>query len=543
MSDTTTATTVTPSTRRGLSVRGRLFGLVGTLLALWLLSVAVATYGLLNARAQSDSIAANFTASGQAHSAYESWLADDSASNMYVALASLNDPKQAKLTEDTWQVVAKAHADAVDNLTRIKDSGLTGMDALATTALTDLAAYDVFTQKVRTDVQAGNVRSGVQVMTVDNLDASGKLDTSINAVLDSLTAQVASTQEAANAAVSRWITVLLILVLIGLVLAAVIVLKVINSITRPLADIEAALGSLAEGDLKVRALVKTNDELGRVARSLNTAAASQQASVAAIGDNAQMLAAAAEELTATSSVMSEAAGSTTSQAYVVAEQSSGVNENVQAASVAAEELTASIAAISANAWEAARVASTAVEVAGLTSAIMNKLGASSADIGNVIKEIKGVAEQTNLLALNATIESARAGEAGKGFAVVASEVKDLARATANATTDITAKIQAISDDTLEAIGAIEQISGTINQINEIQHTIASAVEEQSAAVNEIARSMSMAADGSGQITLSIDGVNTSAQSASSGAAQTGQAANELAQMASSLEGLVSSFRY
>jgi methyl-accepting chemotaxis protein len=430
----------------------------------------------------------------------------------------------------------------VDNLTKIKASGLPGMDALATAALTDLAAYDVFTQRVRTDVQAGIVKSGVQVMTVDNLDASTKLDASINAVLDNLSAQVASTQEAANAAVTRWIAVLLVLVLIGLVLAAVIVLKVINSITRPLADIEAALGSLAEGDLKVRALVKTNDELGRVATSLNTAAAAQQASVAAIGENAQTLAAAAEELTATSSVMSEAAGATTSQAYVVAEQSTGVNENVQAACVAAEELTASIAAISANAWEAARVASTAVEVAGLTSAIMNKLGASSADIGNVIKEIKGVAEQTNLLALNATIESARAGEAGKGFAVVASEVKDLARATAAATTDITAKIQAISDDTLEAIGAIEQISGTINQINEIQHTIASAVEEQSAAVNEIARSMSMAADGSGQITLSIDGVNTSAQSASSGAAQTGQAANELAQMASSLEGLVSSFR-
>ena len=75
-------------------MRGRLFGLVGTLLALWLLSVAVATYGLLNARAQSDSIAANVTASGQAHSAYESWLADDSASNMYVALASLNDRRQ-----------------------------------------------------------------------------------------------------------------------------------------------------------------------------------------------------------------------------------------------------------------------------------------------------------------------------------------------------------------------------------------------------------------------------------------------------------------
>jgi methyl-accepting chemotaxis protein len=174
---------------------------------------------------------------------------------------------------------------------------------------------------------------------------------------------------------------------------------------------------------------------------------------------------------------------------------------------------------------------------------MGKLGQSSEAISLVIKEIKAVAEQTNLLALNATIESARAGEAGKGFAVVASEVKELARATANATTDITQKITTISEDTQDAIVAIEQISGTINQINDIQQAIATAVEEQTAAINEIARSMSDAASGSGSISLTIDGVTDSAQSASSGASQTQTAANELAQMASSLGELVGAFRY
>ncbi len=543
MSETTTASAASRSTRRSLSVRGRLFSLVAVLCALWLVSVGVATFGLSQARQQIDALATTFAASDQAHLAYESWLADDSASNMYVGLASLDDPSQATLTEDTWKVVTTEYADAAKNLTALQGSTVDGIAPLATAAVADLAGYNAFTEKVRTQVQAGNVAAALKIMTVDNFEASQKLDASLNAINDQLASVVSTVQSDANAAVTRWTTILLVLVAIGLVLAIVIVLKVISSITSPLKDIEAALGSLAEGDLKVRALVKTNDELGRVAQSLNTAAAAQQASVSAIGDNAQMLAAAAEELTATSGLMSEAAGQTTDQAVTVAEQSEAVTESVQAASTAAEELTASIGAISANAWEAARVASTAVEVAGLTSAIMAKLGQSSADIGTVIKEIRGVAEQTNLLALNATIESARAGEAGKGFAVVASEVKDLARATASATTDITAKIQAISDDTLEAIGAIEQISGTINEINEIQHSIASAVEQQTAAVNEIARSMSMAADGSGRITISMDGVNTSAQSASSGAAQTGQAANELAQMASSLETLVASFRY
>ncbi len=82
-----------------------------------------------------------------------------------------------------------------------------------------------------------------------------------------------------------------------------------------------------------------------------------------------------------------------------------------------------------------------------THETVSKLGASSREIGDVVKVITSIAEQTNLLALNATIEAARAGEAGKGFAVVAGEVKDLAQATAKATEDISRRIETIQGDT------------------------------------------------------------------------------------------------
>ena len=146
-----------------------------------------------------------------------------------------------------------------------------------------------------------------------------------------------------------------------------------------------------------------------------------------------------------------------------------------------------------------------------TNATVAKLGESSAEIGNVIKVITSIAQQTNLLALNATIEAARAGEAGKGFAVVANEVKELAKQTAKATEDISRKIEAIQNDTKGAVEAIAQIGKIINQINDIQNTIASAVEEQTATTGEISRNVAEAAKGSNEIAQNITGVAQAAQ--------------------------------
>ena len=173
---------------------------------------------------------------------------------------------------------------------------------------------------------------------------------------------------------------------------------------------------------------------------------------------------------------------------------------------------------------------------------MNKLGDSSAEIGNVIKVITSIAEQTNLLALNATIEAARAGEMGKGFAVVASEVKDLAQETARATEDISRRVQAIQADTGGAVTAIEEIAVVIQRISEFQTTIASAVEEQTATTSEMNRSIGEAAGGTGAIAQSITGVAESAEMTSQGVAETQQATTELARMSTDLSALVSAFR-
>lgn len=253
----------------------------------------------------------------------------------------------------------------------------------------------------------------------------------------------------------------------------------------------------------------------------------------------ETLANSSEELTAVSKQMGLNADETCAQANVVSVAAEQVSHNVQTVATATEEMSASIREIARSASDSARVAASAVKVAEKTNTTVTKLGESSAEIGKVIKVITSIAQQTNLLALNATIEAARAGEAGKGFAVVANEVKELAKATAKATEDISQKIEAIQTDTKGAVEAITQISNIINNINDISSTIASAVEEQTATTNEIGRNVTEAAKGSTEIAKNITMVANNAAVTSIGAKDTKKAAEELSKMANQLQNMVS----
>ncbi|MCP1971302.1 methyl-accepting chemotaxis protein [Bradyrhizobium elkanii] len=248
-----------------------------------------------------------------------------------------------------------------------------------------------------------------------------------------------------------------------------------------------------------------------------------------IGEIVQTVSSASTQLEASAGTLSSTARRSQELTTSVAAASEEASTNVQSVASATEELSSSVTEISRQVQESARMAGDAVVQARTTNDRVSELSKAAARIGDVVELINTIAGQTNLLALNATIEAARAGEAGRGFAVVASEVKALAEQTAKATGEIGQQIAGIQTATQESVGAIKEISSTIERLSEISSTIAAAVEEQGAATQEISRNVQQAAQGTQQVSANITDVQH-------GANETGSASSQVLSAAQSLSG-------
>jgi methyl-accepting chemotaxis protein len=351
-------------------------------------------------------------------------------------------------------------------------------------------------------------------------------------------AMTAAAEKSSNDARTQLIAIMVAALLAALALAAF----VCRLILRQLGSVSESLAAVAKGDLSVAAAVQSRDELGAMALAVNEARDGLRDVVSHLTDSSQALGRSTTRLTSTTERIGSSAQEAATQADAVAAAAGTVSTNVSTVAAGSDEMGLSIREIAESANLAARVASEAVGVAEHTNATVTKLGASSAEIGNVVKAITAIAEQTNLLALNATIEAARAGESGKGFAVVASEVKDLAQETAKATEDISNRVEAIQADTANAVVAIGEISAIIARLNDYQLTIASAVEEQTATTGEMSRSVSDAAAGSTRIAGTIAGVANATQSTTASLAEANGAVSELAGISAELQQVIGRFR-
>ena len=261
----------------------------------------------------------------------------------------------------------------------------------------------------------------------------------------------------------------------ALVIAVFISIFVVRSITRPLAAANGIVATVAQGDLRHKADVTSQDELGQMTVAINEMIDNLRKTVTGISAASDNVASGSVEMSATAQQLSQGA----------TEQSAAAEESTSSM----EEMTSSIQQNADNARQTDKIASKAAEDGKTSGEAVARTVQAMKEVAEKINIIEEIARQTDLLALNAAVEAARAGEHGKGFAVVASEVRKLAERSQTAAAEIS-RLTADGVKTADGAGQLlAKLVPDIQKTAELVREIAAASMEQSTGATQVSKAI------------------------------------------------------
>ena len=243
------------------------------------------------------------------------------------------------------------------------------------------------------------------------------------------------------------------------------------------------------------------------------------------------LAAAADELNATSDLMVDNLSQTTGALSDVSRETGEASANVNAAAAAASQIRAAIADIAARVEEQRGATGAAAERSSSTAGEVKRLSGATEAVGSMVEIIDDVAKKTGLLALNATIEAARAGEAGRGFAVVAGEVQTLSQQTGEATARAGSSVGEMVTAIEQSVTGFAEVNEAIQLVSQAATAIATSIQQQSHAAQELSGGVESAAGIAARVADRAASVEKGAGAAMAAASQVKGASGELSRLA------------
>lgn len=383
------------------------------------------------------------------------------------ANANYEAAKIDQLGQDQMKTLTAVVA-TVDNI--LKAKGLTPEENAAYQALmTALAAYRKDAVEVL-DLASSDVNYATTFMEKADVKFQS-LYGHLNALLELETKLGQTTYEGSIRRYETSLVTSLLVMLAAIAVSVLLSLLIAKVITGPLKKAMETIERIAQGDLTQELALTSQDEIGKLAQSVDEmrqkmgeAVGGSVATSQSLSESAAQQAASLEE---TSSSLEELASMTKSNA----ENTAKANQLMAGAQMTVEKVNASMNHL---------------------TDYMKEIAAASEKTQKIVKTIDEISFQTNLLALNAAVEAARAGDAGAGFAVVADEVRNLAMRAAEASkntsslmTDIVAKVRNGEQLVSSAHQDFVQMKTSSTEVVGLMGGVAAASREQSQGIEQL----------------------------------------------------------